>query len=63
MSYKTNSDNIYKVDTIITAKVNPGVKLMIRKYYQRSYYCTVIGQPDSKELVYFERELLPPARA
>jgi hypothetical protein len=60
MSYKTNTDNIYKEGTIITAKVAPGVKLIITKYYQRTYYCNVVGDPDKKQLVYFERELIAP---
>jgi hypothetical protein len=62
MSYTTNADNIFKVGTVITAKSNPDVKLLIAKYYQRTYYCTVIGEPDRKPLAYFERELIAPAQ-
>jgi hypothetical protein len=61
MSYKTNSDNIYALGILITAKENPSLKLKILKYYQRVYYCAVIGDEDGKHLVYFERELVQPS--
>ncbi|MBT1706354.1 hypothetical protein [Chryseosolibacter indicus] len=60
MSYRTNTDNIYPENTMITAKANPLLRLSIRKYYQRIYYCTVIDSPGTKELAYFERELIQP---
>jgi hypothetical protein len=60
MSYRTNEDNLYKEGSTITAKANPGQKLVIRRYLQRIYYCAVINEPDRKDLVYFERELIPP---
>lgn len=44
----------------ITAKENPALPLVIVKYYQRIYYCAVIGNPDHKHLAYFEGELNPP---
>lgn len=59
MSYRTNSDNIYAEGTFITAKGNP-LKLKIVKYYQRIYYCAVVGAEGRKQLAYFERELTPP---
>lgn len=62
MSYRTNSDNIYAAGTLITAVENPGLQLKIRKYYQRIYYCTVVSDVGRKELAYFERELIPPAK-
>lgn len=54
------SDNIYKEGTVIAAKVNPDLKLVILRYYQRIYYCAVAGAPDHKPFAYFERELVPP---
>jgi hypothetical protein len=60
MSERTNTDNIYKEGTIISAKVDPSLKLKITKYYQRIYYCAVVGDESRKELAYFERELMPP---
>jgi hypothetical protein len=61
MSYRTNTDNIYPEGTPITAKVDPSLKLIITKYYQRIYYCNVVDQPEKKQLAYFERELIAPA--
>jgi len=63
MSYRTNTDNIYKEGTFITAKADPELKLVIIKYLQRIYYCAVVSDPSRKHLVYFERELIPPATA
>jgi hypothetical protein len=60
MSYRTNEDNIYAVGTFITAKEAPAVKLEITKYYQRIYYCSVVGNDQSKVKAYFERELIAP---
>ena len=60
MSYRTNSDNIYAEGTLITARENPGLQLKIMKYYQRIYYCDIVGHADRKQLAYFERELIPP---
>ncbi|MBL0744579.1 hypothetical protein [Chryseolinea lacunae] len=55
-----SSDNIYPVGMGITAKVNPDLPLTIARYYQRIYYCSVVGQPDHKHFAYFERELVAP---
>jgi len=60
MSYRTITDNLYKEGSIITAKENPALDLIITRYYQRIYYCDVLGKPGKKQLVYFERELNPP---
>jgi hypothetical protein len=60
MSYKTNSDNIYAEGIFITAKKNPSLTLKIKKYYQRTYYCEVVGDEQRKQLAYFERELISP---
>jgi hypothetical protein len=61
MSYRTNIDNLYPEGTVITAKVDPASKLLIMKYYQRMYYCAVVGDAARKPLAYFERELIPPS--
>jgi hypothetical protein len=60
MSYQTSTDNIYPNGAVITAKENPSLKLIITKYYQRIYYCAVVGDESRKQLVYFERELMQP---
>jgi hypothetical protein len=61
--HTTSDDNIYKEGTLITAKANPTQQLVIQKYYQRIYYCAVVGDSQHKHLAYFERELIPPATA
>jgi hypothetical protein len=60
MSMKVSNDNIYPIGTVITAKENPSLKLVIKSYNQRIYYCGVESDPARKHLVYFERELTPP---
>jgi hypothetical protein len=61
MSYQTKADNIFPEGTLITAKENPSLNLKIMKYNQRIYYCAIVGDESKKPLVYFERELIPPA--
>lgn len=63
MSYQTNNDNIYALGTVITAKAHPHVKLIIRKYYHRTYFCAVMDDLTQKHLEYFEKELIPPRKA
>jgi hypothetical protein len=62
MSYRTNSDNIYSVGILISAIDDPSLKLKIMTYYQRIYYCAVMGDEDRKQLAYYERELVPPVK-
>ena len=50
--------NKYRVGDIVAAKINPDLKLVIRRYIDRVYYCKVQEDPQRKELVYFERELI-----
>lgn len=51
-------ENKYKEGQVVFAKVNPSLKLVIRRYIDRIYYCKIHNKPDQKELVYFERELM-----
>jgi len=53
-------ENIFKVGDVVRAKVNPTVLLVVRRYVDRIYYCRIQQNPTQKELVYFERELIPP---
>jgi hypothetical protein len=62
MSYHTNEDNIYAVGTMITAREAPAIKLEIMKYYQRIYYCSIVGNETAKQKAYFERELVVPSK-
>jgi len=60
MPYQNNQDNIYQVDTFILAKEAPTVKLQIKKYLHRIYYCAIVDNENAKHKAYFERELIAP---
>ena len=49
--------NKYREGEVVYAKINPSLKLLIRRYVDRIYYCKIQKDPTQKELVYFEREL------
>jgi len=51
------SENKYRVGEIVHALINPIQKLIIRRFVDDIYYCTIQADPTLKELVYFEREL------
>lgn len=50
--------NKYMPGDVVCAKVNPTLKLVIRRYIDQVYYCKVQDDPGRKELVYYERELV-----
>ena len=50
--------NNYNPGDTVYAKVAPTQKLIIRRYVDRIYYCKIQEDPERKELVYFERELV-----
>ncbi len=52
-------ENKYKEGEIVYAKVKPDQKLLIRRYVDKIYYCKIQKDPTLKELVFFEREILP----
>ena len=51
-------ENKYKEGEEVYAKVNRSLKLIVRRYVDRIYYCKIKKDPTLKELVYFERELM-----
>jgi hypothetical protein len=51
-------DGKFKEGDFVLAKNNPFLKLKIRRYVSKIYYCTVLEEPTRKELVFFERELM-----
>jgi hypothetical protein len=55
--------NLYAAGTIITAKIDPARKLLVKRYLGKIYYCTAVDDPSQKLLAFFERELVPPATA
>jgi hypothetical protein len=50
-------ENKYKEGDVVYAKINPALKLVIRRYIDNIYYCKIQEDLNRKELVYFEREL------
>ena len=62
MRNRINSDNIYAEGSLITAKNNPSLRLKIITYNQRIYYCAAVGDEGGKQLAYYERELILPAK-
>ncbi len=54
----TSMVNNYKARDIVFAKENPEVKLIVRRYVTRIYYCKVASDVTQKERVFFERELM-----
>jgi hypothetical protein len=42
----------------VFAITNPEQQLVIRRYYNRIYYCRTL-EGEQKESAYFEREILP----
>ena len=62
MSYRPNNDNIYAIGTVVYARENPELQLVIKQYNQRIYYCSRVNKPAEKDLAYFEREIIPPTK-
>lgn len=50
--------NKYNAGDVVKAKVDPALNLVIRRYIDQVYYCKIQDDPERKELVYFERELV-----
>jgi hypothetical protein len=50
--------NRYNAGDIVSAKENPNLKLVIRRYIDQIYYCKIQDNPEKEDLVYFERELV-----
>lgn len=48
----------YTPGEIVFSKKNPSEKLMVRRYVSRVYYCQFPDNPDRKEVVLFEREIV-----
>ncbi|MBW6533874.1 MAG: hypothetical protein K0B11_02590 [Mariniphaga sp.] len=48
----------FREGEVVCALVNPKLKLVIRRYVDRIYYCKIQQDTARKELVYFDRELM-----
>jgi hypothetical protein len=51
-------ENKFKEGEIVYATEAPTVKLTIRRSIDDIYYCRLSDNPEHKERVYFERELI-----
>jgi hypothetical protein len=51
--------NNFNEGDLVYARENPTLELCIRRYVHKIYYCKITSQPGAKELIYFDRELLP----
>lgn len=54
----TEHDHKFKAGDTVYAKVSLDLRLIVRRYISRIYYCRFVDEPDKKELALFERELL-----
>jgi hypothetical protein len=54
---KTDVNKFSDGETVFE-RINPGQKLMVRRYVNKIYYCMVEDFPNRKDLVFFERELM-----
>jgi hypothetical protein len=50
-------ENKFKEGEEVYAKTDPELKLVVRRYVDRVYYCRIKGNQDHDDLPYFEREL------
>lgn len=48
--------NKYNAGDVVSAKSDPSIKLVVRRYIDKIYYCRVQNNPD-EEKAFFEREL------
>lgn len=48
----------YKVGAAVFAKAIPDEALEVRRFMASIYYCTLLDEKGSSDLVYFERELM-----
>ncbi|MBL7931184.1 MAG: hypothetical protein JNL60_04765 [Bacteroidia bacterium] len=50
-------ENKYSEGSIVYANEDPNVRLLVRRYVDRIYYCKIYNDSSGTELVYFEREI------
>lgn len=55
---KDEKENRYIAGDTVCSKINPEVKLVVRRYVQKIYYCQFPNEPERKELVFFDRDLV-----
>ena len=52
-------ENKYKEGEVVSERIRPNQKLVIKRYFDNLYYCMAEENPRQKELVYLERDLKP----
>jgi hypothetical protein len=50
-------ENKYKEGSVVYDLKNPAVKMIIRRYLDRIYYCQTEVHSDKPDMVFFEREI------
>jgi len=50
-------ENKYKEGSVVYDLKNPTLKMIIRRYLDRIYYCQTEVQLDKPDMVFFEREI------
>jgi len=54
-------ENKFKKGEVVKERIRPSQNLIISRCNNRLYHCKIEENPNLKELVYFERELMPVA--
>lgn len=52
-------ENKYKEGDVVMERIHPSQKLVVSYYQDKIYYCKAQEHRHRKELVYFERDLMP----
>lgn len=55
---KRDNDNIFKIGASVTAKGDPSITLVVKKYIHRSYFCTVGDDNSRNYRRYLEKDLI-----
>lgn len=51
-------ENKFQEGDFVYAKTDPTLKLVVRRYLKRIYYCKMREYPNGRDLVYFEKDLV-----
>lgn len=55
---RVTSKSIYNTGDTVHAISNPELKLVVKRYVDRIYYCLDPKDPTRKELTFFEKEII-----
>lgn len=48
----------FKIGDTVYSKAAPTIKLIVKRYVRRVYYCRFVDEPDKKDISLFEREIV-----